>query len=144
MEFIVLTAYKDGTLEEMIRVRANEHLARWPKWNEAAAIGMVAAYFAKLGAAENAALTHEARRESEAVDDLFWWLKEEAPASVLGYLSTFNRAILFDMEEYDAVMESLEAMNWSEHAREERLVAPTRKAIRDYHEDILKRIAAGS
>ncbi len=136
----ILTAYKDGKLAQMIQQKADAYLATWPSWNEAAAIAIAAAYYGKLAQQENANLTMEARRASPAADDLYWWLKEDAPCSAIGYIADISgsRSLLMDMEQFDQIMAELEARDWSAVSNESRLLAPTRAAIREYHGDLLR------
>lgn len=140
MEFTILTAFMNGTLDTLVREKAQAFLTQWPAWNETAAVAMAAAYYGKLGMVENEALTMDARRASEEIDELYYWLIEEAPCNVLGYLAEYNRSLLIDIRDYDEIIAKLDAMDWSEKARQERLIAPTKQAREAYHKDLRDRV----
>ena len=134
--FNTLFAYKNGTLERLVAELAADYLTRWPNWNETAAIAIAAAYYGRKGQLENEALTREARAASQEVDDLYYWLKEEAPGSVTGFLSNYNRALFIDMECFEKTMLELEARDWSQQASEQRVWDHQKEVMKDYFDNL--------
>lgn len=132
--FPLLCAYRNNTLLTLIQNKAQEYLDRWPNYNETSAIVLSAAYYGKLAQKENETLTMDARRLSESIDDLWYWLKEDAPMNILGYIAEISgsRSLLIDMELYDQMITDLESRNWSYTAMEERIKTAQQDHMRDY------------
>jgi hypothetical protein len=118
-------AYMHGSLAQFINMEKNVLLSKYPHMSESTAMGYAAAIVATRAQQENNDLTMENRRNDASIDDLYYWLTEESPCYIVGYIAQLGgtRSILQDMAQLDTLLAELDSIDWSYEAFEKRLIS---------------------
>ena len=104
-----LNAYKNGTLATMVATHANELTTKYGILSVTGGDCLSAAYYAREAQKENSTLYNDMMNGSTEAEELYYWLKEDAADTINGYLIsiTGTRSLLYDVEEYDVMIERL-------------------------------------
>lgn len=101
--FTILQAYKNGELSHLLNTTARAWQNAYPDWPEAACRVWAAADIV-CQAMREGDITIEERRNYEAIDDLYWWLIEDALDTLHGTLIQLSgsRSLLYEVGELQA------------------------------------------
>lgn len=119
-------AFMNGTLHTMIAEQSEKLIAQYPNMSQAYAMALGAAIIGRIAEQENTLITRELRSSDQTVDDLYYWLREDAPCYIVGAIADMagSRSLLQDMQELDTIMNNLPSVDWSMAAMEKQLTSP--------------------